>query len=580
VSKPASAVAHAASKLSSVPVIGVYARATEMVASTVASVAALFGFSRPNIITDQVLVKHIVMGNAANTDAPDVSYKLSVDSKLELTIDPTTVGLGGTPDELSFEYLKYKESYLTTFAWTIAGNPEDNLFSTWVTPTLPGKSSLGGFALSPMGFVALPFEYWSGTLVFRFQVVCSAFHRGRLRLVYEPTSTTVPTTADTYITNFNRIVDINVEPDFEIAVSWSQAGAYARVLSPEAVTTLTDWYGSTLPLDLSGYCNGNLSIKILNELTAPTVSSDIQVNVFIRAGEDFEVGCPSSEHLSNMSYFEPQSGFEPLEATDSAPVGASEVASVGEISSASSKKNLLFFGETIKSFRTMMRRYSQYINIGVPVNISSDTLALTRVFQRTFPLYRGYDTSGIHSAGVVPVPYNYVQNSFLTYVTPAYVGRRGGLRYKMVLSTPRLVEVATFGVTRLSENVAYSTSSVVLSDNAATVSDIAYNCSRNKLSRSTAGAFVTVPSAQPGLEIEFPYYLASRFAFARDVNSDARNTRDGTQDEAIMTDFVSAMDIAPSTYVLDQYVATGEDYTCFYFLNVPLMFFYVDPAPT
>lgn len=52
ISKPAAAVARAAGALSQLPIIGPYMRATEIGAQATSRIAQLFGYSRPNIITD------------------------------------------------------------------------------------------------------------------------------------------------------------------------------------------------------------------------------------------------------------------------------------------------------------------------------------------------------------------------------------------------------------------------------------------------------------------------------------------------------------------------------------------------
>lgn len=87
ISAPASAIAHAAGKLTDVPTIGPYARATEMVAKGVGTLATHWGYSRPPIVTDIVQQKPSPTGNLSNTDAADAIMKLSLDSKQELTID-------------------------------------------------------------------------------------------------------------------------------------------------------------------------------------------------------------------------------------------------------------------------------------------------------------------------------------------------------------------------------------------------------------------------------------------------------------------------------------------------------------
>jgi hypothetical protein len=44
----------------------------------------------------------------------------------------------------------------------------------------------GSIRFAACGAAAMPFKYWSGSMKYRFQVVCSAFHRGRIAVVYDP----------------------------------------------------------------------------------------------------------------------------------------------------------------------------------------------------------------------------------------------------------------------------------------------------------------------------------------------------------------------------------------------------------
>jgi hypothetical protein len=102
ISAPASAIAKAAGMLEAIPMIAPYARATEMVATKVGQIAALFGYSRPAVISDIVLQKPSPTGNLANVDAADAVNRLTLDSKQELTIDSRTVGLDGS-DQMTID---------------------------------------------------------------------------------------------------------------------------------------------------------------------------------------------------------------------------------------------------------------------------------------------------------------------------------------------------------------------------------------------------------------------------------------------------------------------------------------------
>merc|ERR1711959_184334 len=113
ISTPASTIAAASGALAEVPVIGPYAKATSMVAGVLGKVARLFGFSRPQIMTDTVLVKPVPSGNLANVDASEAVLKLSQDSKCEVSIDPRITGIT-EGDNLSIVSYATRLSYIHT----------------------------------------------------------------------------------------------------------------------------------------------------------------------------------------------------------------------------------------------------------------------------------------------------------------------------------------------------------------------------------------------------------------------------------------------------------------------------------
>jgi hypothetical protein len=141
---------------------------------------------------------------------------------------------------------------------------------------------------------AMPFRYWTGTLKYRFQIVCSTFHKGRLKFVYEPNEVD----AVEYNTNYMRIVDIAKEQDFTLDIGIGQEVNLLTHHNPGA-DNVTEVY-STTKYTSNDVGNGVLSVYVVNELTTPnsTVNNDIEINMFISAGDDFEVFVPSNEYQS------------------------------------------------------------------------------------------------------------------------------------------------------------------------------------------------------------------------------------------------------------------------------------------
>ena len=156
ISFPAHLVAKAAGVLGDAPVIGKFARATEMMASAIGSVASLFGYSRPRCVPEQMVLAR-QFAETSVTNFPDTSLSLAVDAKKELTIDPRVVGLAPY-DEMDFISIVKRESLIAQFTWSETQPATTHLFTEDVCP-VSGLEDLGNYHIAPMGFIALPFEF-------------------------------------------------------------------------------------------------------------------------------------------------------------------------------------------------------------------------------------------------------------------------------------------------------------------------------------------------------------------------------------------------------------------------------------
>lgn len=316
ISRPATAVGKAASKLTDVPWIGPYAMATQMVASTTAYIAALFGYSRPAVLQDIVPYTPRYVGNLASVASPDPVNTLATDPKQNVTIDPTVVGIGSA-DEMTVKSIACRESYVSSFRWEQDVTTETLLFQISVSPVLwdttPGVGNqVDSIYLTASGFASLPFQNWKGTMRYRFQVVTSNFHRGRLKFVYEPSAFNT----NEYNTNYTRVVDIANEMDFTIEIGWGIADPFITLAEPGNAGagggvppfSSTPFLGLRSPFD-----NGVLRCLVVNELTTPNsavTTNGVDINVFASCGEDCMFANPRNA-IDNYSYFNlPQLGEE------------------------------------------------------------------------------------------------------------------------------------------------------------------------------------------------------------------------------------------------------------------------------
>jgi len=114
-------------------------------------------------------------------------------------VDNLGLGLSGSADEsdisvLDLAALAARPSYLGEFSWTLSAPVDQTLATLGVTPshfssvTRTGNlSSTTFYDLTPSlcGYVASMFRQWSGTVCFKFKVMCSQYHRGKIRFWYD-----------------------------------------------------------------------------------------------------------------------------------------------------------------------------------------------------------------------------------------------------------------------------------------------------------------------------------------------------------------------------------------------------------
>jgi len=586
ISRPASIIARAAGALSQAPAIGLYARATQLAASAVSSIATAFGYSRPVLLNDVVSNKPYVLGNLTNTNVPDTSTKLTIDAKQELCCDTRTFGLDGT-DEMTIKSIATRESYLTSFGWLMADVSEAILWNTEVSPITWSEVNVAGvteYHMPACCFATVPFKNWRGTMKYRFQVVCSAYHKGRLKIVYDPS---YPKTNE-YNTNYTYIIDIAKTRDFTIEVGWGQQYSYleTRLMGVD----LVPYSLAPLGADPGVKANGILSVYVVNELTTPsdTVVNNIEVNVFVSAGDDFEVANPMNFPLEGFTWFQPQAGvYVPQSGelgsnqpdADDTPTESIPIQPDAKLMAASldiaDNTNSVFFGEAITSFRQCLKRYN--FHSAFFFSTPGELLKITR---GDFPYYRGWAPGGVHTAlnsVAAPAPHNFGAMTLMNWVTPAYLCRRGGLRWKYHADVPNdharninLSVQRNVGPTSVYQRFSFAPPPMSASESA----KAAFESTNTNL--LWTGGVATCLSLNPVLEFELPFMSHERFQPARRANQTSTGATHyhDFEGRALGTGWPETEYVGVKTYV-----AAAEDYTLGFFMGAPPAFVYTQPSP-
>jgi len=588
ISGPATSVASVANTLKDVPVIGPYAKATSKVASGVASGAKILGFSRPNITKDPEPYKPRPTSNFATTTVPDGAIKLTVDDKQELSIDPGISGIG-REDPLTIRSISTRESWLTNFAWAESSGSETLLWNARVTPAMYHESVAGTKYMPALCAASQPFQYWTGSIKYRFQIVCSAYHKGRLKVVFDPV---VLGLTPEYNVNYVKIIDIAECTDFTITVPMTQDTTFLENYFV-GTTSTTETYSTTRYTSRDiGMHNGVIGVYVVNALTTPnsTVNNDIKVNVFVSSGDDFEVSTPRDAFSSLV--FKPQSGLEPQSGTETdgikadgldEPENQQEESVMGNGSMDMTALGDVYFGERVHSFRPLLKRFALHETVSY---ISSSTSRIYGI-RSFFPYYRGNIANAVHTTSTAGA-YNYVNTLLLHYVTMMFQGMRGSVRYKVTPYCTKMHESATIHVER---DMAPRTGTVFKSsaltvETFATIDEASestvYRTSKDSFPRFKSpppfinGGTLAIGSLNPTAEFEVPFYSMDRFIPGKVLDWTGA-IRGGTSPHSVSRFLTSSREGADAQSTLNIYAAAGEDFQVYFFTGMPPVYYEAAP---
>ena len=570
VSGPASTVAKIAGMVKGVPIIGKFATATEMGARAVSGIAKLFGFTNVPVIESTLPYRPSPFPQLAS---PELGYpveKLTLDAKNELSIDPTIVGLSAH-DELSIESFVTRQSFLVSTPWSTATAVDTPLFTSKVTPCmwLGGSNSGDTNQYTPLGLASRMFNSWRGDIIFTFRFIASPFHKGRVRISYDPYGTAVQTTADTGPTVFNKIVDLGAETEVDVRIPYQQALAWCYTYNgPPSLSVPYSTSSTPVVTYTDTFDNGILSVKVLTLLSAPVASSTVNMQVFVRAADNFELANPKSIQPVESPFVCQSEEYSEVKAGQEASMGADG----GEILVDRSR---VHFGEVTRSFRQLLRRQN-LIDVIVPTSNSTQR-GYYRIAQTRFPPVPGFDPNGWDTAkGLITTattyPYNISNLTPYTLLSNCFVAQRGSLHWHYNWLGPSAVSMSaqriTFQLSTISKGYIVSTPG--------TSSQDSYNM-LNGRGYSQAGTALTHQLTNAGLSVSFPNYTAFKFQSTNpSMGTTTASTSSAAYDGGVYdTALVSITADGPTSDLnkgrLERYCGVGTDFTLHFFLNCPTL---------
>lgn len=586
VSRPASAIAAIASKLTQVPIIGPFAKATTIGASAVSSIASLFGYTNVPVIEDVRAVQPMNAPMLATAHIGTPIQKLAYDPKQELSIDPAPHGIG-SKDELALSYIKEKESFYGTANWTTAQADGTALLFTRVNPMIFGKidvvnqaSALVGHRVyhTPLSYTSQLFTHWRGDIKIRMKVVCTKFHKGRLKISYDPVGD-ISASDPPENTVYTEIFDIGEHTDVTFTIPYHQNLGWLQIRKQ-----LSDnWTAGTALAPRAGFDNGLLSVRVLNALSAPATGT-VSILFYISGGENFEFANPSGFVGNDAGGFEDPSFFA-LQSEDTTSIQTYHV-KMGKDTVTTPDRYALNFGECIGSLRNVIHRFSNF-ETTPGIQVGSNLYAVARKVLKRMPYTPGFDpayTSTLANRITVAsgtAPYVWTTMHPLPYITGMYLGYRGSVNYCITPSTDGISSVDDCRVARCTEPIATAANRYI--ENAGTQGYAAnssnkarfLNVSRNFID-GTGGMAITSTQTNGSIVFNFPDYNNYNFSLVDPTKYVLGTSVDGTDIQNVLFQHIlkrtsdTQTDIGLSCSYQIQ-AAAGPDFTCLFWYCCPTL---------
>jgi hypothetical protein len=589
ISRPASALATMASTLTKVPIIGRFARATEIGASAVSQMASLFGFTNVPVIADVHGFQPMNAPMLASSQIGTPIQKLSLDPKQELSIDPSPHGIG-TMDELALAHLKTRESYFGATSWSTADAGGTLLFNARVTPVLCTQNDvLNSVAAvvgqrvyhTPLSWLSTLFANWRGDIIIRMKVVCTKFHKGRLKISYDPV-TDIATTDPPENAVYTQIVDIGEGDDIEIRIPYHQALGWLkmRAINPD------NWApGLPAMAPTQGFDNGMIGVRVLTALTAPA-SGSINLLFFVRAADNFEFANPVDKikGLTNSTY--PTPSFFALQADDKVDV-VTKTISLGPPAVVFPERYGLNFGESIASLRSVLHR--AVVSDIIP-NITGATGFAQFWFKnyQRMPYTPGYQNAFTATSALNIVAaagnntYAFNDMNHIPYIASPFLGYRGGVNYHVTPSSDAYGFVDDIRVARitnpLNQSAAAAFGSIGIAlPYAATISSAArFHGVESVIEAGVSGMATTSNRTNSTVSFNIPDLNEHNFSLVNPVNYVFGSTADGTDCQGARVAITLknksvGTDNGQQAMTVISEASAGPDFTCLFFLCIPTM---------
>lgn len=535
VEKFSSAAQKVSMALENVPMIGPFAKASTYVFRGMEGVSSIFGWSKPVCVDDHKYVKNEAYPNGNLTVGKSVAHRFVFDPLQETSLGNEIVGV--PEDELVIQTFASKEAYVHTLSWTpTATIMADPIFLMRVSPNIGNvvvSDSRAYIFPSPMCYASSFFERWRGTINVRFEFVCSAYHRGKIAVYYEPNISQAALINANLSLNKNQmfIIDLQETQNVAFCINWN--AMRPTLLCSARSNVITNLQAFSPTVNAINYVNGYIGLVPFTELSSPD-DSEIQINVYVSC-DDLEVCVPFDGNTPLERHIPTQAG----EVKDGIGYSCIDL----NVSSANTDRLYdQYFGERVVSFRQMMKRYciQESTEVG-PGLIGDKAVSIVRSILPFQHLKYGDTNSNV--------------NNLITELQYAFLGIRGSVRRRIRFIVPR-------------ESIGIMTAIVVNRRGRSHSTSTGWRT--NVLYAYMNGGLLFAPSTNAGVEFEMPYYSPNLLDFAFADDHVGQNNATGDMQTPWVSTYGVTMDLDPSISPLYiEEICAGEDFNLLRFQGCP-----------
>ncbi len=388
-----------------IPSLATFSEPVSWIASAGSQVASWFGWSKPATeVVPQVvsMIKDPYMATSSGVSNASI-LALRHDNGIEVSdaFSPEQY------DEMSFDFIKRRYQWITTVNWLDTGLDGDSLWSQYVDPFAFGEQftithgthTVTGQNFPPFSHISRGFKYYRGSIKLKLKIFKTEFHTGRLQITYTPSAnyTTAPSVT-TGLYSLREIIDIRGKNEFEFVLPFLYNKPWA---------------------ELNTNSTGKVDIVILNQLRHPeTASNSINFEVFVSAGDDFELASPIN--VINQSYIPQMDSGRAI--PDPEPSKVSDIIGGNKYRDETDRyyENRHSMGEVFTSLRQLCLRYNPVLPTVVPSALPIDIA----------PWF--FQTATMDTGGTFYQPAAY---DAVSYIASGYLFCRGSMRMALSIDT-------------------------------------------------------------------------------------------------------------------------------------------------